>query len=113
MRKNPRAEGWRTLAASSRASWDFSMEVTSALWAVPFHCAMLSNRPNLYICVRIRITESSIVAILTAPDLAAASSLLPMYWPPGISWSRPLSMDMLCVAPQSLITQPSKPARAL
>ena len=53
------------------------------------------------------------LATVTLPASTAALSLSPMKPLPGISWSSPALIATECVAPQSLITQPSKPARAL
>ena len=59
-----------------------------------------------------RSAPSSIRSDETAPvSIAAAMALLFMCEAPGISWSRPATIDMLCVAPQSDMTQPLNPSR--
>ena len=60
--------------------------------------------------VRTLSTESSSVLLDTEPDSTASLSLSLKYTPAGISWSRPSLIEVLCVAPQSLITKKRLPA---
>ncbi len=63
--------------------------------------------------VRTRRTARSTYRSGTVPSATACRSAAPKCRPSGISMSRPAVRDaaVLCVADQSLITQPSKPQR--
>ena len=72
----------------------------------------LSNSPNSIIFVYRRMSLSSIVDILIEPlDSAAFRSVLLKYLPVGVSRSSPAFADptVLCTAPKSENTNPSKP----
>ena len=98
-------------AARVRASAWCAALVTLFSWVLVL---FLSKTPTAKRGVKTRFAASSTRDRGTLPSATAFATLLsPMKSDPGISWSRPATIDIECVAPQSLITQPLKPRRSL
>ena len=64
-----------------------------------------SNNPIWNIGVRIRSTDASTYLVEIFPARTSGSRTFFIFEPPGISWSRPSTMEAECVAPQSKVEE--------